>query len=210
MRSGRGCDLIKVGEGGRHPCCLHSTQCQRPMAGTGGFRVGLPGKPPAGTRCARLHSVDSVPWRGVGPWTATSTPPTTSSPPCVLIRSCTITRLAFVNVRSGKKGAWISSCFLQSIPPKCWGRFGSRPVPPPLPLTDNSPTWRLCTVSRLLQRTGRLSWSASPMRRHMPSMLVPTLRPRRSSRGTLIRRTVDSGCCPILGIPARTLSTAIG
>lgn len=107
MRSGRGCDLIKV---------------QRPVAaGTGAFRVSRPGRPPAGTRCARLYSVDSVSGRGVGPWTAMSTPPTTSSPLRVPVRSCTITRLAFANVRSGKRGHWISSCFLQSIPPRSAG-----------------------------------------------------------------------------------------
>lgn len=77
------------------------------------------------------------------------------------------------------------------------------PCPP-----SHSPTWRLSAVFQLLQWAG-LSCSASPMRRHMPSILPATLRLRYSGRGTLIRRTADNGCRPIPGIPARTFSTVI-
>lgn len=93
----------------------------------------------------------------------------------------------------------------QSIPPGGLGqtRFSPShcaPCPP-----SHSPTWRLSAILQLLQWAG-LSCSASPMRRHMPSILPATLRLRYSGRGILIRRTVDSGCRPIPGIPARISS----
>lgn len=95
--------------------------------------------------------------------------------------------------------------FFKSIPPRELGQTRFSPshctsCPP-----SHSPTWRLSAVLQLLQWSG-LSCSASPMRRHMPSILPATLRLRYFGRGTSTRRTVDNGCRPIPGIPVRTSS----
>lgn len=204
--------LNKGGGGGRYPCCLHSTQCHRPVAaGDGSVPCRTTGEATCRYPLCPFVFCGFRFWEGRGTLDSDVHTPHHLEPAS---RTCPFLHYHQVSRRKRavrEKGALDIILFSPvDPPPKCWGRFSSRPVPTPLPFTDNSPTWRLCTVSRLLQQAGRLSCSASPMRRHMPSILVPTLRPRRSTRGTLIRRTVDSECCPILGIPARTSSTAIG